>query len=254
MNKPRIRFTMFAIMVSLLVISTPLVTGQSLELIEWHGCVKKDAIFAWKMTTVDLVNNESAGFLSSLLIQMKFTANPPSDPSRIFNATQSPDWVNMYINGFNIDLEQMGEMGGAFTQLISPIVYHFDNGTSFTLDEMQLLASPVEGSDTYYTVDNGYINATIGNETMRFTTFTNIETGITRNISIYMEEMGSFSLEYYASAANVDENGVATTIEDEYTDFQDPLVMFRNIIIISATIIGSVILVIVVFVVRRRRS
>ncbi|MHA1863212.1 MAG: hypothetical protein ACTSWA_05535 [Candidatus Thorarchaeota archaeon] len=250
----RIRPTIFAIIISLLIIGTPLVSGQSLELIEWHDSVKKDAIFAWKMTTVDFVDNESAGFLSNLLIQMKFTANPPSDPSRIFNATQTPDWVNMYINGFKIDLEQMGEMGAAFTQLISPTVYHFDNGTSLTLDEMQLSASPVDGPDTYYTVDNGYINATVGNETMRFTTFTNIETGIAKNISIYMEEMGSLILEYYPQAANVDDEGKETTIEDEYTDFQDPLAIFRNIIIVSATIIGSVILVIVVFVVRRRRS
>lgn len=241
-------------MISLLVISTPPVSGQSLELIEWHESVKTDAIFAWKMTTVDLVSNESSNFLSGLLIQMKFIASPPSNPARIFNATEAPDWVNMYINGFRIELAQMGEMGTAFTQLISPTTYHFDNGTSFNLDEMHRLASPTEGLDSYYTVDNGYVNATMGNETLRFTTFTNIETGIAKNISIYMEEMGSMLLEYFAQAANVDDAGEETTIEDEFTDFQDPLAMFRNIIIVSTVIIGSVILVIVVFVVRRRRS
>lgn len=250
----RIRPAMFVIMISILIIGSPLVSGQSLNLIEWHESVKTNSIFAWKMTSVDLINNESSDFLSGLLIQMKFTTNPPSDPSRIFNATESPDWVNMYVNGFKIELDQMGEMGTAFTQLISPITYHFDNGTSFALDEMHRLASPMEGLDSYYTVDNGYVNATIANETLRFTTFTNIETGVAKNISIYMEEMGSMLLEYYAPAANVDTEGEETTIEDEYTNFQDPQVMFRNIIIVAGVVTAGVILTIVVFVVHRRRS
>ncbi len=252
--QPRIRLAMLTILISLLLIGAPLVSGQSLELIEWHESVKKNSIFAWKMISVDLVNNESSDFLSGLRIQMKFIASPPSDPARIFNATGAPDWVNVYINGFKIELAQMGEMGTAFTNLILPTTYHFDNGTSFNLDEMHRLASPMDGLDSYYTVDNGYVNATMGNESLRYTTFTNIETGIATNISIYMEEMGSLLLEYYVQAANVDDAGEETTIEDEYTDFQDPLAMFRNIIIVSAVIIGSVILVIVVFVVRRRSS
>ncbi|TFG99141.1 hypothetical protein E4H12_03730, partial [Candidatus Thorarchaeota archaeon] len=136
MFQNRVRLTIFVLLVSLMLIRTPFVSGQSLELIEWHESVKTDAIFAWKVSSVDLINDSMAGFLSGLIIQMKFTANPPSDPARIFNATEPPNWVNMYINGFKIELDQMGEMGGAFTQLISPIRYHFDNGTSFTLEEI----------------------------------------------------------------------------------------------------------------------
>jgi len=250
----RNRLLIVGLLVSLMLIGIPPISGQTLDLIEWHGSVKTDAIFAWKVSSVDLINDSMASFLSGLIIQMKFTSDPPSNPNRIFNATESPNWVNMYINGFRIDLDQMGEMGTAFTQLISPIIYHFDNGTSFTLEEIHRLANPVENVDTYYTVENGFVNTTIGNETMKFTTFTSIETGIANNISIYMEEVGSFQLEFYASAANVDYSGVETTIDNEYTNFQDPLAIFRNIIIIGAVTISCAILLIVVYIIRRRRS
>ncbi|MGY5860577.1 MAG: hypothetical protein RTU63_14505 [Candidatus Thorarchaeota archaeon] len=253
MYKKRIQLTILVVLVSLMLVEIPLVSGQSLDLIEWHDSVKPDAIFAWKMTEVDLVNETGADFLSNLLIQIKYTSNPPTDPTRIFNATEAPDWVNIYINGFKMDLAMMGEMGNAFTQLISPITYHFDNGTTFHLDEMYRLANPTEGEDTYYMVENGYVNATMGNETMRFTTFTSIETGIATNISIYMEEMGSLLMEYYVDAANVNAAGEDTTIEDDYTEFQDPLAMFRNIIIVTVGVVGAII-VLVVYVIHRRRS
>lgn len=254
MFQNRVRLTIFVLLVSLMLIRTPFVSGQSLELIEWHESVKTDAIFAWKVSSVDLINDSMAGFLSGLIIQMKFTANPPSDPARIFNATEPPNWVNMYINGFKIELDQMGEMGGAFTQLISPIRYHFDNGTSFTLEEIHRLATPTEGLDTYYTVENGFVNTTIGNESIQYTTFTNIETGIVKNISIYLEEMGSFQLEYYVQAANVDDSGESTAISDDYTNFQDPIAMFRNLILLAGGAITGIVVLGIAFVLYRRRS
>jgi hypothetical protein len=236
----------------LLVIGTPLVSGQSIELIEWHECVKINAIFAWKATEVDIPDEDMAGFFSDLLIQMKFIRNPPSDASRIFNATKAPDWIRVYINGFNIDLGQMGGIGTAFTQFLSPTLYQFDNGTSFTLEEMHRLATPIEGLDTYYTVDGGYVNTTIGNETMGFTTFTNIATGIAKNVSMVMGEMGSFLLEYYAQAANVNEDGESTGIEGDYTEFQDdPFTTFRNQVLIIVAYIVGVIIVVIIY---RRRS
>ena len=236
-----------------MLIGTPHVSGQSLDLIEWHQSVKTDAIFAWKITTVDLVNASNADFLNGLIIQMKFIASPPSDPTRIFNATEAPDWVNMYINGFKIDLTQMGEMGTAFMQLISPITYRFENGTSFTLEEIHRLAYPIADMDTYYTVQDGFVNTTIGNETIRFTTFTNIETGIATNISMFMEEMGSFQLEYYVQAANVDDDGGSATIGDDYTNFQDPIAMIRNLILLTGVIITGIVVTVIGFVVYRRR-
>lgn len=246
------RTVLLAILISLIVIGTPLVSGQSIELIEWHGCVKKNVIFAWKATEVDIPNEDMAGFFSDLLIQMKFIKNPPNDASRIFNATEAPDWIRVYINGFNIDLDMMGGIGTAFTQLLSPISFQFDNGTSFTLEEMHRLATPNEGLDVSYTVDGGYVNATIGNETMRFTTFTNVATGIAKNVSMVMGEMGSFLLEYYAQAANVNEDGESTEIEDNYTEFQDdPFTTFRNQVLIVVAYIAGVIIVVIFY---RRKS
>ena len=254
MLQKRIPSLIFVACISLLVIGQPVVSGQSLNLIEWHESVKTDAIFAWKITSVDFVNESMGSFLDGLVIQMKFTTSPPSDPARIFNATESPDWVNLYINGFKIDLSQMGGMGTAFTQLISPTVYHFDNGTSFTLEEIHRLENTSSEVDTYYTVENGFVNVTMGNETMKFTTFTNIETGIATNISMYMEEMGSFLLEYYVQAANVDDEGDSTTISDDFTNFQDPLAMFRSLILLVGGSITGIAVVIVVYILHRKRN
>jgi hypothetical protein len=237
-----------------MLIQNPHVSGQSLDLIEWHDSIKTGAIFAWKMTSVKLVNESYADFLTGLLIQMKYTSNPPTDPARIFNSTDAPNWVNIYINGFKIDLAQMGELGTAFVMFISPITYHYENGTTFHLDEMYRLANPVEGIDSYYTVENGYVNATMGNETTRYTTFTSIETGIAANVSIYMEEMGSLLLEYYAQAANVNDEGEDTSIEEDYTNFQDPQIMIRNIIIMSVGAVSGIIAVIGIYVIYRRSS
>jgi hypothetical protein len=244
----RLKHTIIVVLLSLLIISTPLVSAQTLELIEWHECVKKNAIFAWKVTSVDLSDEDMANFLDGLLIQMKIIRNPPSDPSRFFNATEAPDWVYVYINGFKIELEQMGGMATAFTQLVSPTIYHFDNGTSFTLEEIYRLAGSTGEFDIYYTVEGGYLNTTMGNSTMRMTTFTNIDTGIALNISMLMEEMGSFTLEYYVQAANVNDKGESTEIEEDYTDFQEnPLTTLRNQILTTAVFIVVAILLAVYF-------
>jgi hypothetical protein len=252
LSQDHINFAICVFVLSLLLLAPQFVSAQSLNLIEWHESIKKDAIFAWKITEVDFVDEENAGFLDELLIQIKYTKAPPSDPSRIFNSTESPDWFNTYVNGFKIEMEQMGDTGTAFTQLILPIMYHFDNGTSFNLEELHRLAQPIEGLDSHYEVVGNYINSTMGNETIRFTTITNIQTGIATNVSVYFEEMCSMLLEYYIHASNVDEEGESTTIENAYTNFQGDIVsvMIDRILFI----VGSVSLVVIVsiIVIRRR--
>ena len=248
----RIRIAICMTVLSLMLLVPQSAFAQSLNLIEWHESIKKDAIFAWKITEVDFVDEESADFFNGLLIQMKYTKAPPTDPSRIFNSTETPDWFNTYVNGFKIEMEQMGETGSAFTQLILPIMYRFDNGTSFNLEELHRLAQPIEGLDSHYEVVGNYINATMGNETIRFTTITNIQTGIAANVSVYFEEMGSMLLEYYVQASSVGEEGESTTIDDEYTDFQGDFMtaMIGRIIFI----VGSISLVVIVslIVIRKR--
>lgn len=246
-------FIVFLIIVSSISFQLPFVSGQALDLIEWHPSVTTGAIFAWKVTQVDVSNESMEDFLSGLIIQMKITEEPPTNPERIYNSTEAPDWLNMYINGFKIDITMMGELGSAFTQLVVPIEYHFDNGTSFTLEEIERLSNPIENQNISYTVENGFVNTTIGNETMKFTTFTKIETGIVSNISIYMDEMGSFTLNYFAVAANVNDEGDSTTIDDEYTNFQDPAIMFRDMLLFYGTIFGVTALVIA-FVFYKRRG
>lgn len=206
--------------------------------------MKTNAIFAWKATEVDIPDEEMADYLQDLLIQIKFIRNPPSDASRIFNATEPPNWFKVYINGFYIELDQMGELGTAFIQLLSPISFQFDNGTSFTLEEIHRLLAPTGEFGPYVDVAGGYVNTTIGNASMRFTTFTSIATGIARNISIVMGENGSFLMEYYAAAANVNEDGTSTEVEGEYTNFHGNL-LTTYIRLIIATGIGMMGLILV---------
>ena len=59
----------FVAVVSLLIIRQPVVSADSLDLIEWHESVKTDAIFAWKITTVDFVNDSMEGFLNDSLFK-----------------------------------------------------------------------------------------------------------------------------------------------------------------------------------------
>ncbi len=246
-------FIVFIIIVLSISFQTQPVFAQNLDSIEWHPSVTTGAIFAWKVTQVDFTNDSMEDFFSGLIIQMKITAEPPTDPARIYNTTETPDWVNMYINGFKIDIAQMGELGSAFSLLILPIEYHFDNGTSFTLEEIDRLSNPIENQNISYIVENGFVNTTIGNETMKFTTFTKIETGIVSNISIYSDELGSFTLSYFPVAANVNDEGESTSIDDEYTNFQDPAILFRNMLLLYGSIIGVAILIIV-FVIYKRRG
>lgn len=248
----RTKLAICVIVLSLMLLTPHSAFAQSLNLIEWHESIKKDAIFAWKITEVDFVDDENVDFLNGLLIQIKYTKAPPTDPSRVFNATESPDWFNTYINGFKIEMEQMGETGSAFTQLILPIMYHFDNGTSFNLEELHRLGQPIEGLDSHYEVVGNYINATMGNETIRLTTITNIQTGISANVSVYFEEMGSMLLEYYVQASNVGEEGESTTIDDEYTNFQEDFMtaMIGRIIFIVGSI--SLVVIVSIIVIRRR--
>jgi len=246
-------FIVFLIVVSSLSFQSQPVSAQTLYSIKWHPSVTTGAIFAWKVTQVDVMNESMEEFLSGLIIQMKFTAEPPTNPTRIYNSTEAPDWVNTYINGFRIDITQMGELGSAFSGLISPIEFHFDNGTSFTLEEIERLSNPSENQSISYTVENGFVNTTIGNETMKFTTFTKIETGIVSNISIYTDEMGSFTLSYFPVAANVNDEGESTTIDEEYTNFQDPSIMYRNALLLYGSVIGGFGLIIASVIYKRRR-
>ena len=255
MINKRVSPLVLTVLISVLVLRTPLVSAQTLETIEWHECVKTNAIFAWKTTDVDIPDEAMVDFLRDLLIQMKFIRNPPSDASRIFNATEPPNWFKVYINRFNIDLDQMGELGTAFTQLLSPISFQFDNGTSFTLEEIHRLVRPTGEFGPYVHVAGGYLNTTIGNASMRFTTFTGIVTGIARNISVVMGENGSFLMEYYAAAANVNEDGTFTELEEEYTNFQDnPLATYTRLIIAVGVGVVGLILIGVVSIRHRKHT
>ena len=252
----RMKVITFAILASLLILGPSVVSGQSLDLIEWHSCVKKDTIFAWRVSHVDFVNDSMEGFLRGLVIQIKIIASPPNDPEMIFNSTQTPNWVSLYINGFKIDFgSEMGGLSTAFAQLVLPIYYRFDNGTSFTLEEIHRLHTSFEEGNVTYSVSNGKITTTLTNGTTSFTTVTVIESGITSSISISMGEFGYFDLDYYTRAANVDVNGESTDIGDEYTEFQDDLMgTIRYLIFQTAAVVVGIILMIVIYIKERRSS
>jgi len=254
MNQRKIVLVILTIYLSLGVM-LPIASSQTLVSITWHDSIKKDTIVAWRITSINSTDEHDLSFLRGLIFQMKYIADPPTDPTRVFNATEAPDWVNMYINGFKLNMSWMGG-AVAFTQLVLPITYTFDNGSSYNISEYYRVLSPFNDTESYFNVQGNYLNSTFGNETTKLTMFTNINTGIAANVSMLMGDGGYFFLEFYANAANVNENGETTQISQGYTKFHDdPSVYFRNYILtIIGTIALAVIAVIVIILVWRRRK
>lgn len=254
MTRSRIQIFVLILCV-LFIFLQPTVNSQSLQSITWHESIKKDAIIAWRITRVESTGDSDISFLLGMIIQIKYVENPPTDPARVFNTTKTPDWVNMYVNGFRLNLTMMGEGASAFTQLVLPIEYSYDNGTSFGLSEFYRIYAPFEELESYFHVEGDYLNSTFGNETTRLTMFTNINTGIAANVSLKMGVNSSIFIKYFRDGSNVNEEGETTDIGNEYTEFHDdPAAYFRNYIL---TIVGSVALTIilvvtVIFLWRRR--
>ena len=255
MNKRKIGFVILIIYLSLGVI-LPITSSQTLVSIAWHDSIKKDTIVAWRITSINSTDDHDLSFLIGMTIQMKYIANPPTDPTRIFNATEAQDWVNMYINGFKLNMSWMGG-AGAFSQLVLPITYTFDNGSSYNISEYYRVLSPFNDTESYFNVEGNYLNSTFGNETTKLTMFTNINTGIAANVSMSMGDGGYFFLEFYADASNVNENGETTQISGGYTKFHDdPAAFFRNYMmtIIGTTSLAVITIIVIIVMWKRRRS
>ncbi|TFG34691.1 hypothetical protein EU527_01840 [Candidatus Thorarchaeota archaeon] len=256
MKQKVISFT-FLILILSAIFMQPNTSAQTLQSIIWHESIKKDTIIAWKITSVKSTEEYDLSFLLGLLIQMKFVENPPTDPTYVFNTTVAPVWVNMYINGFKLNLTMMGEGASAFNQLVLPITFHYDNGTSFNLTEYCRIYSPFDELERYFHVEGNYLNSTICNETTKLTLFTNISTGIAANVSLQMDEGASFFLEYFIDASNVNEEGESTDISGEYTEFHDdPAAYFRTNILTIISIIAIIVIGIisVIFLWKRQGS
>ena len=238
------------------VFTFPITSAQTLVSISWHENIKKNAIVAWRITSVKSTEEYDLSFLLGMTIQMKYVADPPIDPTRVFNATEAPDWVSMYINGFKLNISMMG-WASAFNQLVLPITYTFDNGSVFNISEYYRVLSPFNDTESYFSVSGNYLNSTFGNETTKLSMFTNINTGIAVNVSILMGEGGYFLLEFFADAANVNENGETTEISGGYTEFHDdPGAIFRNYLltIIGTLALSVVTIIVIIYAWKRHRS
>ncbi|MCK4567636.1 MAG: hypothetical protein KAU48_10035 [Candidatus Thorarchaeota archaeon] len=246
--------------VSFLFLSSSLAVAQSGEMttITWHSSVTTNAIFGWQVTHTDSENETTLFPLGDKLvglgdvIQINFVANPPTDAEQFFGLEGPPTWVYMYVDGQQIDYNQMGDEGLAFLILILPVSFEYDNGTSFGLTELDRIGTPYEDMESYYHVNSTHINATFVDEYVRLNYITNLETGIARYLSAEVYELGfSMILEFFTEAANVNEEGETETIEPEYNTFVG--VSMGNEIYLMIGGAGAAVAVVVIIIILKRR-
>jgi hypothetical protein len=254
--RPKLIIAILAITV--LFVYSPCVLAQEDGTLLWHPSVKPGAIFGWKITTVDLFNSSNPFILGGKqldqndVLQFRFTGYPPTRGSQFFELQAPPTWVYMYENGNQVDYTQMEEEGMYFLVLILPIHFNLDNGTSFDLTEMNRLGAP-EDMVGFYSSNSTHVNTTFVGEWAYLHYVTSLETGVALSFTVLTPDVGNITFDYFAEAANVNEEGEATQIDPSYSQFVDSGFSSTPEIVLVIGAAGGVVLIIVVIVALRSR-
>ncbi len=227
-------------------------------MITWHSSVTTNAIFGWKVTYTHSENQSISFPIGDKYLelgdvfQFKYVTSPPTDGDLFFGLEAPPTWVYMYVNGEQVDYNQLGDEGLAFLILILPVSADLANGTSFDLTEIDRIGAPYEDMESYYHLNSTHFNATFVDEYVRLNYITNLETGIARYLSADVYELGfSMVLEFFTEAANVNEEGETGTIEPEYNTFVGVPMGTEIYLMIGGA--GAAVAVVVIIIILKRR-
>lgn len=258
MRKVSIKLIMAVFFTVFLLMNSSLAVAQSGDIITWHSSVTTNAIFGWKVTSLD-VENESIQFKFGDkylqlgdIVQFKYVSNPPTDAAQFFEIEVPPTWVYMYVNGAQVDYYQMEDEGNAFIRFIIPVSAQLANGTIINSTDINRVASPNDDMDSIYLANSTYFNATYLDQYARLNYITNLDTGISGFFSADIYEIGlSIVLEYFTDAANVNEEGETETIAPEYNTFSGVSTGMELYLIAGGAVAAGVIVAIIIILRRR---
>ncbi|MFX1533698.1 MAG: hypothetical protein ACFFDI_05635 [Promethearchaeota archaeon] len=122
----------FGVLLLLLMAGNSMIVPVTGETLVWHSSLKKGALLGYKV--VDL--NIGGGFVAQIgenvlslndTIQIKLIDNLPQNPEGLYNELA---FVEYYLNGICLDLNESSPGVGFASFLLMPLEYQLDNGTA----------------------------------------------------------------------------------------------------------------------------
>ncbi|MFX0114856.1 MAG: Heimdall-CTERM domain-containing surface protein [Candidatus Hodarchaeota archaeon] len=184
--------------------SSVIAASPAADTITWHSSVKNEAVFGWKITNL-APNNPAMPFdmggqtlVVGDPIFFKYTNNPPTDPAGVYEATDAPDYIDIYIKESKVSWAAIAQQSVIFMGMIVPIEYTFENDTTLDITEIIKLGAPSDFNVNIADYDT-YVNATFSSSIIQASYKITRSTGVASELSVTIVFYGSITWEYDSS-------------------------------------------------------
>lgn len=176
------------------------------DAITWHSSVKKGAVFGWKLTTLAPTNPDMPFDMGGQTLNVgdpiffEYTDDPPTDPAAIYNGTNAPDFIELYIKEKKVSWDDVEQQSVIFLGLIVPLQYTFENGTPLDFGEIVKLGQPSD-YNVNVTDQNTYVdvNVTVPSGIIGAFYKINKSTGVANELTVTVVFYGVIKWEYDSS-------------------------------------------------------
>ncbi|MFX0113456.1 MAG: Heimdall-CTERM domain-containing surface protein [Candidatus Hodarchaeota archaeon] len=197
--------------------SSAIAASPAADTIAWHSSVKNKAVFGWKITNL-APNNPAMPFdmggqtlVVGDPIFFRYTNDPPTDPADVYEGTDAPDYIDIYIKETNVSWAAIAQQSVIFLGLVVPIEYTFENGTALDITGIIKLGAPSDFNVNITDYDT-YVNATFSSSVIQASYKIIKSTGVASHLTVTIAFYGSITWEYDSSL---------TLPEDTDTDTED---------------------------------
>ncbi|MFW9916558.1 MAG: hypothetical protein ACFFGZ_13205 [Candidatus Thorarchaeota archaeon] len=214
------------------------------DTIIWHSSVKKGAVFGWKLTTLAPTNPDMPFDMGGQTLHVgdplffAYTDDPPTDPATIYDGTNAPNFIDLYIKEKKVSWDDVAQQSVIFLGLIVPLQYSFDNGTSLDLSEIVKLPQPSDYNVNVTEQSNHLdVNVTVPSGVIEAFYKISKSTGVASELTVTVVFYGVIKWEY-DSSLELPEDGA-----DSSEDGDDSLIPGFEVLSLFAGLGLSVVLV-----------